>query len=145
LSQLGHVIDAWNNKQSEQESDPLLMLLLRYLGKGVSNSRDKIYALLSILEAEDTHSSRTALSMGYDPSLLLIDHDAEVEEVFKSLVKSVVVATQKLDVICASRGRENSSLPLWAPDWSQRWVGENLIYRDATRQPPFRASREIPS
>lgn len=83
--------------------------------------------------------------MGYDPSLLLINYDAEVKEVFKSLVKSVVVATQNLDVICTSRGRENSSLPSWTPYWSQRWVGENLIYRDATRQPPFRASREIPS
>jgi hypothetical protein len=55
-----------------KDANMLLTLLWEFPGSGASDPRDKIYSLLGLLESVDETRSRTMMSMGYDPDVILL-------------------------------------------------------------------------
>lgn len=81
-----------------------------------SDPRDKIYSILGLLE----DSKKSQSLVGLDRSLLIIDYDASVQDVYASLVRAIVVATKQLGILSACTNRGKSVRRTWVPDWSQQ-------------------------
>jgi hypothetical protein len=112
---------------------PLLDFLSLFRDNDATDQRDKIYGLLGLpglsskTKAESTVTTVTTTaahneSLGYDPEVLVVDYAAPVQEVYKSLVQAIVLATRKINIICMCQAGGMKDLPTWAPDWSQHWI-----------------------
>lgn len=82
-----------------------------------TDPRDKVYAMLGIVDHVNQGSSKQA----YDRDALIVDYTATVQDVYASLVKATVVATSKLDILGSCSPGPNSLLDRsWVPDWTSR-------------------------
>jgi hypothetical protein len=84
----------------------LVMLLESSRECRVSDSRDKVYALLGLLHPRYP---------------ITCDYTETVEQTFRKVCKEIIVADQSLDIL--SYGQEplrplNNVLPSWCPDWT---------------------------
>jgi hypothetical protein len=81
-----------------------------------TNPRDKIYSVLGII----THITGIKQSKAVNLDALILDYEADVQDVFSSTVKAIVIATGKLDIL----GHCSKNSPLvrrtWTPDWTVR-------------------------
>jgi hypothetical protein len=96
-----------------------LAFLLQCRQAIATDPRDKIYSLLGLAEE---------LFDGHIPDLstsaLIIDYRATVEDVYSSLVRAVVEATQRLDILgLCSRSEHGRIQRTWTPDWTNGRVG----------------------
>ncbi|PMD34620.1 hypothetical protein L207DRAFT_533934 [Hyaloscypha variabilis F] len=92
----------------------ILYWLSALRGKSATDPSDKIYATLGLAQGNDqkTHSPL------YDPGYLIVDYNAPVQDVYSSLVKSVVISTKKLNILLACNERSHHVTRSWVPDWS---------------------------
>ena len=110
-----------------KEVVPLLNWLCLFRDNDATNPKDKVYALLGLPRSSLTTTttlappSQSHKSMGYNPELLVINYSLAVpaQEKYKSLVKAVVMATGKIDIIWVCQKGGMKGLPSWVPDWSE--------------------------
>ncbi|KAG0646461.1 Heterokaryon incompatibility protein [Hyphodiscus hymeniophilus] len=82
----------------------LLPLLRRFSGRKASDDRDKVYALLALVQ------NRTSIIPNYTLS---------VPAVFEVAVLDIIKTTKSLTVLAGDLGRKDrQDLPSWVPDWS---------------------------
>jgi hypothetical protein len=103
---------------------PLPQLVSWHRFKHATDSRDRVYSLLS-------------LSMGVQDPSLNPDYSASNQrvDVFRHLVE-YSVTNQSLDIICMSRGTTQTCWPSWIPDWDAHAIdsldrGEELEFINA--------------
>jgi hypothetical protein len=60
-------------------------------------------------------------SQYYDEDQLIVEYsgNTSVEKIYSSVVKSIAVATDRLDIICACQGDNPEFKTSWTPDWRQ--------------------------
>jgi hypothetical protein len=90
---------------------PLLRLLCDYRDADATAPSDKVYAIMGLLP-----TLKTTASIGYDPSILIVDCAAPLGIVYGRVVKAVVAATQSLNILSACQVGGKSEVPSWAPD-----------------------------
>jgi len=106
----------------------LLTLLWLFRDRLSSDPRDKVYALLGLLEfakAQETTAPGGSRS-GLDLDNIIIDYNAGLEDIYTSLVKAVVLDTGCLDIICASQP-PNTFSRSWVPNWEEPWARFSLL------------------
>ncbi|KAK6851550.1 hypothetical protein PG995_011675 [Apiospora arundinis] len=83
----------------------LLGLLRATSSRKASDDRDRVFALLGLLDLKE--------------HLLVPDYQKTTAEVFMSVCWANIKETKTLDVLCGDLGRKNrSDLPSWTADWS---------------------------
>lgn len=91
-----------------------LTLLTRSKMALATDPRDKIYALLGLAE-EMYDGCIQDLAI----SALIVDYRASVEDVFSSLVRAIVEATQRLDILgLCFQEKAGYIKRTWTPDWT---------------------------
>ena len=107
LSDIGFWRGFWNKESSRPRRDntnDLLGLLRATATRKASGDRDRVFALLGLLD------------LG---SILVPDYQMSPAEVFMSVCWANIQETRTLDVLCGDLGRKNrSDLPSWTMDWS---------------------------
>jgi hypothetical protein len=106
----------------------LLTCLWNFRDRLTTDPRDKIYSLLGIASrftSQDKIQGDTTKS-NFGLRHLIVDYRASVEDVYTSLVRSMVVETQSLDVICACQ-YPSIFRRTWVPDWSEPWSHSSLL------------------
>lgn len=133
-NQIANLIGARGDRLNHRSMRPLLHFLWKFWDNEATNPRDKVYALLGLLTTPDALTNlQDPSKLGYDPKSLIVDYGSKVEDVYKSTVKAIVMATRKPNVLCAAQpdgesGFPNmSNLPSWAPDWTRPWKGQGLL------------------
>ncbi|OCL13303.1 hypothetical protein AOQ84DRAFT_372307 [Glonium stellatum] len=117
-----------DNQRAEQRS--LLSLLRRFRARKATDPRDKVYALLSLVQYGEGQSPMV-------PDYLLSEF-----EVFKQAALESIHSTGSLSVLIADLGRKfRQDLPTWVPDWdapgdfSQRaWIDAVELYNASAGQ-----------
>lgn len=112
----------------------MLSWLCLFRDNYATDQKDKVYALLGLAGSTSiptttlTSPAQSHKSTGYNPELLVINysHAVPVQDVYKSVVKAVVMATGKIDIIRACQKGGMKGLPSWVPDWSQGWKGAGM-------------------
>ncbi len=108
-----------------------LTLLWTFRDRQASNPRDKIYSLLGLLnwqqsDTEGDPSSVASCDRGLVIEELIIDYEATVEDIYASLVKSVILGTNSLNILCACQ-RSKRFGRSWVPDWTKPWSRLSLL------------------
>lgn len=92
--------------------------LLKWLEIGqylkASNPRDKVYALLGLVQ--DGNEEEGDAEFILDD--LIIDYTASVEQVMASIVRSIVKATSSLEALRFAPTKQIFAYPTWATDWA---------------------------
>ena len=93
--------------------------------------RDKIYSLLGLLhlnrdDGKNDLSSVAPYGRGLATRELIVDYEVSVEDIYASLVKSVVLGTQSLNILCACQ-RPGQFERFWVPDWREPWSRFSLL------------------
>jgi hypothetical protein len=92
--------------RAAKERKTLLNLLQRFRDRKASDPRDKVYALLSLVET------------GPAGSTLVPDYSLSVKEVFTRATIEIIEASKSLSVLSTDNsGKFRSDLPSWVPDW----------------------------
>jgi hypothetical protein len=96
-----------HHKRTKTQSDAysILQWLLQARYAEATNPRDKVYAVYGLLEAE-------AWS-GYDPRAFVVDYSASVQDVFSSLVKTLITSSKRLNVLLACGRRSELVTRSW--------------------------------
>lgn len=81
-----------------------------------SDPRDKIYAILGLLEESNNNENL----VGLERDLLIVDYDASIQDVYDSLVCAIVTSTKQLGILSACTNRGDQINRSWTPDWSQQ-------------------------
>lgn len=131
---LGQVLLSWNYCTSEKL---FVALLWACRDQKATDPRDKIYALLGLFEKSQLPKILAEVDgwegenrpPNFDPTMLLIDYHASVEDIYSSAVKAVVSATGCLDIICACQGSRAFERS-WTPDWSESWARTSLLHQN---------------
>ncbi|KAK8007764.1 hypothetical protein PG989_001754 [Apiospora arundinis] len=105
-------IERWRDFRGKHPSRPrldntsdLLGLLRATSARKASDDRDRVFALLGLLDLKE--------------HLLVPDYQKTTAEVFMSVCWANIKETRTLDVLCGDLGRKNrSDLPSWTADWS---------------------------
>ncbi|TVY52582.1 Heterokaryon incompatibility protein 6 OR allele, partial [Lachnellula suecica] len=120
--------------KTEGDAFSILQWLLQARYAEATNSRDKVYAVYGLFEAEQWS--------GYDPKAFLVDYNASVQDVFSSLVKTLVVSSKKLNVLMACGNRTSLVQRTWTPDWTIRSPDLQFIgrYRCEVKKLRFHAA-----
>jgi hypothetical protein len=84
-----------------------------------TNPRDKLYGILGLLE--DLNERTLTKDFVYEE--LIIDYSADLQDVYSSIVRSIVTATKRLFILGAYRGRSELVTRSWTPDWTQEFDG----------------------
>lgn len=107
-----------------------------------SDPRDKIYSILGLLE----DSSSSGRLVGLDQDALIVDYNTSVQDVYSSLVQSIVLGTRRLGILSACEWRrkcetgrecENKNELVsrsWTPDWTAVFHGSILKVPPVTTQ-----------
>jgi hypothetical protein len=99
--------------QAETSTDFLLWLaVLR--AQFATDPRDKIYAALGLAQVY----GQSDLSRVDNFSALIVDYTASIQNVYSSLVKSLVGSTKRLNILLACSHRSSYIEQSWTPDWS---------------------------
>lgn len=100
----------------------LLRLLQRFRNRQASDSRDKVYALLSL-----------AKTNAGGPQIVP-DYTLSDREVYTQATIGIIQESQSLAVLSTDIGRKfRQDLPSWVPDWSTPGAQSNDIRADAVR------------
>jgi len=92
----------------------LLYWLSFFRGKFATDPRINVYAALGLAQ----RGGLSTHSWTYDPSSLIIDYNASVQDVYSSLVKSIVKSTKRLNVLLACSERLCHISRSSVRDWS---------------------------
>lgn len=148
------MIHAATRRVEGHDPGSLFELLWRHRCARETDPRDKVYALLGLLEKVGP-KREDFTSGGYTKSLLLVDYHASVAEVYKSIVRATVDATKKLNVLCASQSGMTTEvtdvttedvMPSWVPNWSEEWIEQDPIWvpwPNKTSESIFKASGDL--
>ncbi|KAH7407083.1 hypothetical protein DE146DRAFT_649237 [Phaeosphaeria sp. MPI-PUGE-AT-0046c] len=128
-----------------------LTLLWTFRDRLASNPKDKIYSLLGLLKpgvdddvVEDHPSSATLCNRGLAVSELIVDYGANVEDIYASLVKAVILGTDSLNVLCACQSPERFERS-WVPDWTEPWSRFSLLTNSIGLVPPVLSKHKFNS
>ena len=97
-----------NLNRSTSSSDPLSLLqsLCRYRGRGATDPKDKVFALLGITNVKDS-------------PFLVIDYSLSVEQVYVNVFEHIAATTGDLNILCSvGSSTSRPKLPSWATDWA---------------------------
>ena len=133
------VLDRWRarwNRDAESSAPriSLLRLMRKFGDRGTSNPRDKVYALLPLVNYWGRPKVNGQMAANYDLS---------VSDVYKKVTKSLLSMEESLDPLIGIRrtGHASSSmLPSWVPDWSMTTNADAMVERARL----YKASRDIP-
>lgn len=106
----------WNISEArsrfrENITHNLLRILIGHRGTSATCAKDKVYALLGLVDPRELQTYRIVPSYRDDYS---------VEEAYIDTAKSILATTGNLDLFSVSTSGETSlTLPTWVPDWSQ--------------------------
>ncbi|KAH7075690.1 heterokaryon incompatibility protein-domain-containing protein [Paraphoma chrysanthemicola] len=108
-----------------------LTLLWTFRDRLASDPRDKVYSLLGLVrskldEDQGRPSSVVACDRGLAFEELVVDYEATIEDVYASVVKSVIIGTDSLNVSCACQRPERFERS-WVPDWTEPWSRFSLL------------------
>lgn len=93
-----------------------------------TDPRDKVYGVLGLAEVlKDGEADK-----GHDPRCLAIDYSFSVEDVYASAVRSIIVATGKLDILTSCSNRSTLITRTWVPDWT---IPGRSSYMDIDQKP----------
>jgi hypothetical protein len=117
-----HVIDRAKVSVHHGLRWSLLELLVRYRSFNATDKRDKIFALLGLVDSENLSS--TSITPNYDRG-----HTAEMA--YTSLARTLLEKSNHLDILSApqpiSSPERRMQLPSWVPDWSLQPQVESLL------------------
>ena len=88
----------------------MLRMLIHCRFREATDPRDKVYALLRLVETDQDH---TRTSLGLEP-----DYDAPTSTVYTDAAKQLLLRSNNLDLFGACIPSPMDGLPSWAPDWS---------------------------
>lgn len=91
----------------EGSSTSLLAWLIANRSTKATDPRDKVFSLLALVD----HNN-------YDIQSLIVDYNADVQDVFSSVVRSTVSSTKRLNILGACAGRSDMITRSWTPDWT---------------------------
>jgi hypothetical protein len=92
----------------------LLFWLTGLRNTNVTDPRDKVYGALGLTES----SGQSECPREYDVDALIVDYTKPVQDIYSSLVKSLVICTKRIDVLLACCDRSLHVQRSWTPDWS---------------------------
>lgn len=104
-------------------ADALLELLIKCRFRQASDPRDKVYALLGLL---DGHAS----ALGIEP-----EYGLSTSQVYRLAAKKLLLHSDHLDLLGACVPTANRELPSWVPDWSVTASGPQPLAHDARGRP----------
>ncbi|PQE28157.1 heterokaryon incompatibility protein [Rutstroemia sp. NJR-2017a BBW] len=109
----------------------LSYLLWSFRDRKATDPRDKVYALLGMVEALCNGNGADGRDLLQTPSTpemqqVIFNYRAPVEDVYASVVKMIITTTKSLNVICACQGR-SQFVRSWVPDWSVPWLFTSLV------------------
>jgi hypothetical protein len=109
----------------------LSYLLWSFRDRKATDPRDKVYALLGMVEALCNGNGADGRDLLQTPSTpemqqVIFDYRAPVEVVYASVVRMIITTTKSLNVICACQGRSQFKRS-WVPDWSVPWSSTSLV------------------
>lgn len=143
ISRQTHLLEPEEFRTMRMEAEPfytmnaLLPWLIWNRQSMTTDPRDKIYSVLGLA----LNSKEPVADLDFDPDLLVMDYTRSTQDVYASLVRSVVGKTGSLDILagCTTRGDEVSST--WVPDWTQK-TGRGLLemYLGVPEKYPFNAA-----
>lgn len=118
-----------------------LTLLWTFRDRIASDPRDKIYSLLDFLQMRNSGDKQISSSnLGIATEELIIDYQADIEDVYASLVKSVVLGSDSIDILCACP-RPDRFERSWVPDWTETWSRFSLLTNNLGLVPDNLAER----
>jgi hypothetical protein len=106
--------DIWTYVVSVKDSVNFLYWLTVWRPKLATDPRDKVYAALRLAQSY----WQDDLSSAYDLDSLIIGYSASIQDVYSSLVKSLVTPSKRLNVLFACSERTYSVSRSWTSDWS---------------------------
>jgi hypothetical protein len=92
----------------------LLFWLSRLRRTKATDRRDKVYGALGLTESFGQNESPRV----YDVDAMIVDYTQPVQDIYSSLVKSLVICTKRIDVLLACCDRSHHVQRSWTPDWS---------------------------
>jgi hypothetical protein len=112
-------VNLYNGKEGGQ----LQPWLSKCRPRHATNPQDKLYGMLGLLK----DLNERALTKDFVYEELIIDYSADLQDVYSSIVRSIVTATKRLFILRAYRGRSELVTRSWTPDWTQEFDG--FLYR----------------
>lgn len=115
----------WNSLQEcaqlydDEGGRQLHLWLSKCRMREATNPRDKLYAIVGLLE--DLNERTSSKDFAYEE--LVIDYSANVQDVYSSIVRSMVLATKQLFILGACLRRSGLVTRSWTPDWTQEFDG----------------------
>jgi hypothetical protein len=79
-----------------------------------TDPRDKVCAALGLVEKSNSKPNFPI----YDPSSLIVDYAASVQDVYYNLVQSLLIAHNHFEILCCSINRSQHVQRTWTPDWT---------------------------
>ncbi|KAH8767956.1 heterokaryon incompatibility protein-domain-containing protein [Hyaloscypha sp. PMI_1271] len=97
-----------------EESIGLLFWLTGLRDTNATDPRDKVYGALGLTESFGQNERPRV----YDVDAMIVDYTQPVQDIYSSLVKSLVICTKRIDVLLACCERSDHVQRSWTPDWS---------------------------
>ncbi|KAH8794798.1 heterokaryon incompatibility protein-domain-containing protein [Hyaloscypha finlandica] len=94
----------------------LLFWLSGLRDTNATDPRDKVYGALGLTESFGQNECPRV----YDVDAMIVDYTQPVQDIYASLVKSLVICTKRIDVLLACCDRSDHVQRSWIPDWSIR-------------------------
>ena len=136
-----------------------LSCLCLFRDRDATDARDKVYALLGLVEDDGTKrpdpdplytelmgsdgtespkndSQTRRATQDLDLSKLIVNYGASIEDVFASLVEAMTSETKSLNVICACQ-RHPEFTRSWVPNWTQPWLRSSFLFDQLYRSMPW--------
>jgi hypothetical protein len=98
----------------KEEPISLLFWLSGLRGTNATDPRDKVYGALGLTESFGQNECPRV----YDVDAMIVDYTQPVQDIYSSLVKSLVICTKRIDVLLACCDRSHHVQRSWTPDWS---------------------------
>jgi hypothetical protein len=92
----------------------LLFWLSGLRGTNATDPRDKVYGAFGLTESFGQNECPRV----YDVDTMIVDYTQPVQDIYASLVKSLVICTKRIDVLLACCDRSDHVQRSWIPDWS---------------------------
>ncbi|PMD64943.1 uncharacterized protein K444DRAFT_608621 [Hyaloscypha bicolor E] len=98
----------------KEEPISLLSWLSGLRDTNATDPRDKVYGALGLTESFGQNECPRV----YDVDAMIVDYTQPVQDIYSSLVKSLVICTKRIDVLLACCERSHNVQRSWTPDWS---------------------------
>jgi hypothetical protein len=98
----------------KERTTSLLFWLSGLRDTNATDPRDKVYAALGLTESFGQNECPRV----YDVDAMIVDYTQPVQDIYSSLVKSLVICTNRIDVLLACCDRSHHVQRSWTPDWS---------------------------